>query len=266
MDRLDVAKEMGADPALRPMGFELDAGNLGSGYVRPVSRNRSRPQSGLPLAMRAGEPLTVEMSASRQVRLKIKRAMDVLFAGLALVALLPLLIIVALVIKITSPGPALFRQAREGLNGKPFGIYKFRTMDMATCDQSGVAQTVEGDTRVTPFGRLLRRTSIDELPQLFNVLQGDMTLVGPRPHVAGMRAGGMSYRDLVPYYDLRLDMVPGLTGWAQVNGLRGPTVDAGRARARVDHDIAYIQNFSIWLDLRIMVMTVAREFLRGTGD
>ena len=266
MDRLDVAKEMGADPALAPMGFELDAGNRGSSYGRPVSRNRTRLQSGLPLTMRAGEPLAVEISLSRRARLKLKRAMDVVFAGLALVGLLPLLLLVALIIKLTSPGPALFRQAREGLNGKPFGIYKFRSMDMAACDQSGVVQTVEGDARVTPFGKLLRRTSIDELPQLLNVLQGDMSLVGPRPHVAGMRAGGMAYRDLVPYYDLRLDMVPGLTGWAQVNGLRGPTVDATRARARVDHDIAYIQNFSLWLDLRIMVMTVAREFLRGTGD
>ena len=264
MDSLDVAEDLGAGSAIRPLGHDADA--IVVGQVRSFPRARALLQSGLPIEMRAGEPVAVEMSPSRLAKLRMKRAMDVVISGLALFALLPLFAIVAMIIKVTSPGPVLFRQDRQGLRGELFGIYKFRSMDLAACDITGVEQTVQGDARVTPFGRLLRRTSIDELPQLLNVLRGDMSLVGPRPHVAGMRAGGMNYHDLVPYYYSRLDMVPGLTGWAQVNGLRGPTVDAARARARVDHDIAYIQNFSLWLDVKIMVMTITREFLRGSGD
>jgi lipopolysaccharide/colanic/teichoic acid biosynthesis glycosyltransferase len=139
-------------------------------------------------------------------------------------------------------------------------------MDVSRQDSSGVAQTVADDERVSRLGSFLRRTSLDELPQLFNVLFGDMSLVGPRPHAVGMLAGGAQlYEELVPYYFERNRAVPGLTGWAQVNGLRGPTVDPLIAFSRVDHDLAYIENASIGLDLKILLMTAQREFLRGTG-
>lgn len=219
--------------------------------------------SGLPVDWAQSAP---EDGVHTRVHLALKRGVDVVGSLAGLVFLAPLLLIVAVAIKVTSPGPILFRQSREGLNGQSFEALKFRSMRTDLCDSSGVAQTQANDPRVTPVGRFIRKTSIDELPQLFNVLVGDMSLVGPRPHVGNMLAGGRLYRELVPYYDRRLAMRPGITGWAQANGLRGPTQDARLARARVDHDIAYIQNFSIWLDFKIIAMTILREFVTGSGD
>jgi lipopolysaccharide/colanic/teichoic acid biosynthesis glycosyltransferase len=243
------------------------AGALGGDVESRISARGERVswQNGLAMRLpRRGQPLFVA-SARRTRHLIAKRVFDVLASAGALIALMPFFIILAVLIKTTSKGPVLFRQEREGRWGKPFMAYKFRSMKTEECDLSGVAQTVKDDPRVTAIGRLIRRTSIDELPQLLNVLAGDMSLVGPRPHVAGMRAGGMGYKELVPYYDERLEMVPGLTGWAQVNGLRGPTDRADRARARVDHDLAYIQNFSFWLDLYIIGQTIRYEFVGGSG-
>lgn len=201
-----------------------------------------------------------------RANLALKRLLDIVGALMGLIALAPLLMFVAIAIKVTSPGPVFFRQAREGLDGRMFEALKFRSMRIESCDLSGVAQTQDNDPRVTPVGRFIRRTSIDELPQLINVLVGDMSLVGPRPHVAGMMAGGQLYRELVPYYDDRLAMAPGITGWAQANGFRGSTRDRRMARERVDHDLAYIQNFSVWLDLKIIARTVVREFFTGSGN
>lgn len=194
-----------------------------------------------------------------------KRVLDVLLSALAIVALSPLLAVVAIAIRLTSPGQVLFRQQRIGLGGQAFEVLKFRTMSAERCDTTGVSQTVVGDSRVTPLGRFLRATSIDELPQLFNILLGDMSIVGPRPMVEGQLAAGRNYRELVPYYDFRFTMKPGLTGWAQCHGLRGPTDDADRAIARIEYDCAYIQNFSLWLDIRVIWQTVVREFVTGTG-
>lgn len=245
----DTSKAAGSAPRSRP---------------RHIARWRE-PQSGLPYYWAESQPGVFESSRGRQAQLKLKRAFDVVVAGLALLFLLPFFVLIGAAVKLTSPGPVLFSQSREGMHGRSFNALKFRTMRTELCDASGVAQTVAGDPRVTPTGRFLRRTSIDELPQLINVLRGEMSLVGPRPHVRGMRAGGMNYRELVPYYDRRLEMLPGITGWAQANGLRGSTDDAAAARARVDHDIAYIQNFSLLLDIKIILLTMRREFLGGSG-
>ena len=219
------------------------------------------------LALRWGPdgPLLPQLTARRRRALAAKRAADIAITLLALLALGPLLLLVALGIRLTSRGPALFRQERLGRGGRSFSMWKFRTMHVERCDPSGVAQTRPADGRVTALGRLLRRTSIDELPQLFNVLAGDMAIIGPRPHVPGMRAAGRDYQALVPYYHLRWQMRPGLSGWAQAHGLRGPTGDAAQARARIDHDIAYIQNTSLGLDLRIIWLTLRHEFLTGNG-
>lgn len=195
-----------------------------------------------------------------------KRVFDVTAASAALVFLAPLMLFVALAIRLESNGPVLFGQEREGKNKVPFRALKFRSMEYRQCDTSGVRQTMRDDPRVTRVGRFLRRTSIDELPQLINIIRGHMSLVGPRPHVPGMLAAGREYRDLVVYYDLRLLVRPGLTGWAQANGFRGPTTNPGLARARIDHDLAYIQNFSFWLDLKIILLTIGREFILGSGD
>ncbi len=222
-------------------------------------------QSGLPLDLGDRWGSSVTLPSGVEGQLVLKRMFDVLFAVAAILALLPLLCIVAVLVKITSPGPVLFRQIREGLDGKPFEALKFRSMRSETGDASGIQQTVVNDDRVTPLGRFLRRTSIDELPQLLNVLKGDMSVVGPRPHVPGMKAAGRLYRDLVPYYDARLKMRPGITGWAQANGLRGMTQEVSTARARVDHDLAYIQNYSFLLDIKIILLTAQKEFLSGSG-
>lgn len=222
--------------------------------------------SGLPVFWRGKTPVTGKAEQSASLQLGLKRALDIAAAISLLIFLFPLLVFVAVAIKISDPGPVLFRQPRMGLNGEKFGIFKFRTMRVAQCSVEGVQQTQLNDPRISPLGGFLRRTSIDELPQFINVLLGHMSMVGPRPHVAGQLAGGQPYKDVVPYYDDRLRVRPGITGWAQINGLRGSTEDTEMARARVDHDLAYIQNLSVSLDIKILFLTVKREFLTGHGN
>ncbi len=201
----------------------------------------------------------------RRIHFAIKRAMDVALSLVALLALSPLLIGVALMVRVTSRGPAFFSQLRWGKDGRTIRVYKFRSMYVDRCDITGVSQTTENDPRVTPLGRILRRTSIDELPQLFNVLRGDMSLVGPRCHAIGMKAAGMLYEELVPHYHLRHTVRPGITGLAQVRGFRGPTDVASVSRARIAYDLQYIRAFSIWLDVKIIALTVWTELRGGKG-
>lgn len=222
--------------------------------------------NGLPLRWRDGLPLLPGPSVSRELYLLTKRGVDVAMSISALIMLAPLLLAIMLAIRLSDPGPVFFRQVRTGQGGRPFLLYKFRTMRADCCDDSGVEQTRDADARVTRFGQWLRQTSLDELPQLINILRGEMSIVGPRPHVPGQLAAGVPYRELVAYYDLRTAMRPGLTGWAQANGYRGPTTDAALARARVDHDLAYLQNASLLLDLRIVVATAIDEFIGGSGS
>lgn len=198
-------------------------------------------------------------------QLAVKRAIDIALSGLALFVLAPLLLLVAVAVKATSPGPVFFVQQRPGKGGELFPMLKFRTMYNHLGDRSGLQQTVKNDQRITRIGAFLRKTSIDELPQLFNILLGHMSIIGPRPHPVKMIAGGMDYEVLVPYYRKRWAMRPGLSGWAQVNGLRGPTDQSDVAISRIQHDLAYIQNFSVLLDVKIIVATVWREFVSGSG-
>ena len=187
-----------------------------------------------------------------------KRFLDLTGAGLALVALLPLLAAVALAIKLDSPGPVLFRQKRCGFNGRSFAIYKFRTMFVLE-DGPSIIQAESVDSRVTRIGKWLRRTSIDELPQLLNVLDGSMSLVGPRPHAV---AHDNQFDKVVRKYALRRRVKPGLTGWAQINGCRGPTPTTASIERRVEYDLWYIDNWSVRLDLTILLQTPI-EVLRG---
>ena len=170
--------------------------------------------------------------------------------------LLPMMGLIALAIRIDSKGPLLFVQERFAFNNKVFHVYKFRTMRSDAADPSGARHTVPNDTRVTRVGRILRWLSLDELPQLINVIRGEMSIVGPRPHVVAMRAGDKLYYEAVGDYFARHRVKPGITGWAQVHGLRGEIGDLLQARERVAYDLEYIDNWSIWLDFKILLMTV----------
>lgn len=191
--------------------------------------------------------------------------MDILISGSSLVILLPLFVLIAVLIKIESAGPVFFTQLRWGMGGRKIRIYKFRSMRSELCDPTGVQQTVQNDPRITPFGAFLRKSNFDELPQLLNVLKGDMSLVGPRCHAIGQIAAGLQYEELVPNYHERHKMRPGITGLAQMRGLRGPTVSPAKSRARIACDIHYVNNFSLLLDLKIAFGTLRNEVFRGSG-
>lgn len=182
----------------------------------------------------------------------VKRAFDIVVASFMLVFFGPLLLLFALLIRVTSPGPILFRQARGGLNGRVFTIYKFRSM---RCQENGadVVQAARDDDRTTAVGRFIRKTSIDELPQLLNILKGDMSLVGPRPHA---QAHDVHYGALVAGYARRFQARPGLTGLAQIKGLRGATSEIESMAERVEADVAYIEGWSFGRDIKIMLLTI----------
>jgi Undecaprenyl-phosphate glucose phosphotransferase len=182
----------------------------------------------------------------------LKRTFDLLLAGMALVLAAPVMVVCAIGVKLSSPGPVLFQQRRYGLHGEEMNVYKFRSM---TCCEDGptVAQAKKDDPRTTRFGSFLRKSSLDELPQLFNVIQGKMSLVGPRPHAV---AHNEQYRKIISGYMIRHKVRPGITGWAQVNGFRGETDTVEKMSGRVRLDIEYLNNWSLWLDIKILVRTV----------
>ncbi|WP_218079550.1 undecaprenyl-phosphate glucose phosphotransferase [Anthocerotibacter panamensis] len=181
----------------------------------------------------------------------IKRLSDIVLASMILVAIAPLMLLIALGVKLSSPGPVFFRQRRYGLNGQEILVYKFRSMTVAE-DGAKIVQAKQNDQRVTPFGALLRRTSLDELPQFINVLQGSMSIVGPRPHAV---AHNEQYRKLIRGYMLRHKVKPGITGWAQVNGYRGETDTLEKMQSRVEYDLHYVNTWSLSLDLKIILRT-----------
>jgi Undecaprenyl-phosphate glucose phosphotransferase len=181
---------------------------------------------------------------------------DMVLAALLLLLLAPAMALIALMIKLDSRGPVLFAQERFGFNNNVIRVFKFRTMYIDRGDISGAKRTVQNDSRVTRVGRVLRAFSFDELPQLFNVLRGDMSLIGPRPHATAMKAGDRLYGDAIEEYAQRHRVKPGITGWAQVNGCRGEIDTVEKARARVEHDLFYIENWSLWLDLKTLALTL----------
>ena len=191
-------------------------------------------------------------------RTLLKRAQDLVLATAGLVVAAPVLLAVAVAVKLDSPGPVLFRQRRHGFNNETITVLKFRSMRTDAADATAFRQVSMNDDRVTRVGRFIRKTSLDELPQLWNVLRGEMSLVGPRPHAIGMRTAGEESARLVAEYAWRHRMKPGITGWAQINGSRGAVDTAESVRRRVALDIAYIERQSFWFDLYIMVMTLPR--------
>jgi putative colanic acid biosynthesis UDP-glucose lipid carrier transferase len=186
----------------------------------------------------------------------VKRVSDLVLASAILALIAPLLVVLAIGVKLSSPGPVIFRQRRSGLDGEEIVVYKFRSMRTME-DGAQVRQATRGDPRITPFGAFLRRTSLDELPQFINVLQGRMSIVGPRPHAL---AHNEMYRELVKAYMVRHKVRPGITGWAQINGLRGETDTIDKMKARVEYDLQYLRNWSLRLDLQIVARTVKLVF------
>ena len=184
-----------------------------------------------------------------------KRAFDLVTASVALVLLAPVMVAVAAAVRLDSPGPILFRQLRHGFNNRPVGVLKFRSMHADRCDPTAVKAVRRDDDRVTRVGRFIRRTSLDELPQLFNVLAGDLSMVGPRPHAMTARTGDILFDEVATTYSARHRVKPGITGWAQINGWRGEMNTAEKITERVRHDLYYIENWSLWLDIRILLRT-----------
>jgi undecaprenyl-phosphate glucose phosphotransferase len=184
-----------------------------------------------------------------------KSLLDRIMALVALLLLCPLMLAIAIGVKLSSPGPVLFRQRRHGRGGRQFWMLKFRSMRAHEERDGAIAQATRGDSRITPFGAFLRRSSLDELPQLFNVLSGSMSLVGPRPHAAQHNT---YYERLIQHYMQRHYVKPGITGWAQVNGYRGETPELRTMKKRVQYDLDYIRRWSQWLDFKIIVLTAFR--------
>ena len=245
-----ISQPISAQPRIRQLIDELQDTTasvyfLPDVYVFDLMQARFDNVGGMPVIAICETPFTGLNSM-------IKRASDIVLGSLILVALAPLMLAIAVAVKCTSPGPVLFRQRRYGLYGEEILVYKFRSMRVLD-DGSTIVQARRDDPRVTPIGRFLRRTSLDELPQFVNVLQGSMSIVGPRPHAV---AHNEQYRKLIKGYMLRHKVKPGITGWAQVNGLRGETATLERMEARIQFDLDYLRNWSVWLDLWIILKTI----------
>ena len=206
---------------------------------------------GIPMLDLSASPITGD------VRL-LKAVQDYLLGALILLLVSPLMLAIALAVKLTSSGPVLYRQRRLGWNGEEIWVYKFRSMVVHAEPQGQVTQAQKADARITPLGAFLRRTSLDELPQFINVLQGRMSIVGPRPHAL---AHNEHYKELVPGYMLRHKVKPGITGWAQIHGFRGETDTLEKMEKRVEYDLYYVENLSIWMDLKIILATVVKGFV-----
>ncbi|MBO0212795.1 undecaprenyl-phosphate glucose phosphotransferase [Vibrio sp. Vb2880] len=191
----------------------------------------------------------------------IKRIEDIVIGSMIALLISPVLIAVSVGVKLSSPGPVLFKQDRYGLGGKKIKVWKFRSMKVMEND-AVVTQATKNDPRVTKFGAFIRRTSLDELPQFLNVLQGSMSIVGPRPHAV---AHNEQYRKIVDNYMIRHKIKPGITGWAQINGYRGETETVDKMEKRVRYDIQYMQNWSLWLDIKIIFLTVFKGFVSETA-
>jgi len=231
--------------ALTPVRIRLSPDLVGFAYL-------DKPQAllgGLPVLTLFDRPISGLDQGLKWIE-------DQLLAWGLVIALSPVLAAIAVAIKLDSSGPIFFTQEREGFNDRRFRVFKFRSMSVDGCDTDDIRQATEADPRVTRVGAFLRRSSLDELPQLFNVISGDMSLVGPRPHAPSTKAGQRLFREVVSTYASRHRVKPGITGWAQVNGWRGPTDTDEKLEKRLEHDLYYIDNWSVTFDFRILVRTL----------
>lgn len=249
-----ITLPLGTQPRILALQEKLQ-GTTASLYFVPdvfgisIIQGRLRDLNGVPVVGICETPFT----GTNEL---VKRLSDLLLASLILLLVSPLLLAIAIGVKLSSPGPVIFKQRRNGLDGEEIIVYKFRSM-RAQEDGAVVPQATREDPRTTRFGAFIRRTSLDELPQFINVLQGRMSIVGPRPHAV---AHNEQYRQLIKAYMVRHKVKPGITGWAQVNGLRGETDTLGKMKARVEYDLEYLRNWSLGLDLQIIARTVKLMF------
>lgn len=218
-------------------------------YYNFISTNPyTEDLDGLPVINIRNVPLTNTMNRI------IKRGMDIIGSIIALILFSPIMLVVAILVKRSSPGPILFTQERIGLGNQPFKMYKFRSMGVQDPKKEAKQWTTKNDARVTPVGKIIRKTSLDELPQFWNVLKGDMSLIGPRPERPLFVE---KFKEEIPRYMIKHQVRPGITGWAQVNGFRGDT----SIRGRIEHDLYYIENWSLGLDIKILFLTVFKGFV-----
>lgn len=254
VDIVFLGLDMAENPVVRELMEELQD-STASIYFIPDSKLFGVP--GVQVTEMVGVPLLVVAETPfLGISHAIKRFMDIVISSCLLIALSPVLIGVAIAVKLSSPGPVVFRQKRYGVGGKEIDVYKFRSMRVGP-PSAQVKQATLNDDRITAVGRFIRKSSMDELPQFVNVLQGTMSIVGPRPHAVQHNE---LYRKLIPGYMLRHKVKPGITGWAQVNGLRGETETIEKMRRRIQHDLVYISHWSVSFDVRIILRTAMLVF------
>ncbi|MFH2502130.1 undecaprenyl-phosphate glucose phosphotransferase [Klebsiella indica] len=215
-----------------------------------ILQSRTEEINGIPVVPLFDTPLS-------GINMVVKRLEDIVLSSIIILLISPVLAFISIIIKTTSPGPILFKQNRYGIDGKPIKVWKFRSMKVME-DGQDVIQATKGDSRITPVGRILRSTSLDELPQFFNVFCGEMSIVGPRPHAV---AHNELYRSQIQGYMLRHKVKPGITGWAQINGWRGETDTLEKMEKRIEYDLEYIRNWSLWFDLKIVFLTIFKGFV-----
>ena len=255
IDKVYITMTMGAQARLQELIKGLSDTTV-SVYIIPdvfmfeLLHARSESLNGLPSISIFDSPMDGAWSM-------VKRAEDIVLSSLILAMIALPLLLISIAIKLTSPGPVLFRQRRYGLDGRAIMVWKFRSMSVQE-NGAVVTQATRNDSRITPLGAFLRRTSLDELPQFFNVLRGEMSIVGPRPHAV---AHNEQYRKQVSGYMLRHKVKPGITGWAQINGWRGETDTLDKMQKRVEFDLQYIEHWSVWLDLKIILLTLFKGFV-----
>ena len=261
-DIVYLGLDMAENPEVRDLMEALQDSTVSIYYI-PDTKLFGVP--GIQVTEMAGVPLLVVAETPfLGLSLALKRLMDIVISLILLIALAPVLLGVALAVKMSSPGPVLFRQQRYGIGGKEIAVYKFRSMRLQSPDEAAlVRQATQNDDRITRVGRFIRKTSLDELPQFINVLQGSMSIVGPRPHAVQHNE---LYRKLIPGYMLRHKVKPGITGWAQVNGLRGETDTVDKMRRRIQHDLIYISHWSVSFDVRIIIRTAMLVFRDANAD
>lgn len=259
LDRIYIAMRMADEVKLRDLVSKLTDTTcsvmlIPDLFTFNILQSHTEEVNGIPIVPLFDTPMN-------GINMVLKRLEDIFISSIIILFISPILMLIALSVKLSSPGPVLFRQTRYGMDGKPIKVWKFRSMSVME-NGSIVTQATKNDIRITEVGKFLRRTSLDELPQFFNVLCGGMSIVGPRPHAV---AHNEQYRNLIEGYMLRHKVKPGITGWAQINGWRGETDTLEKMQKRVEFDLEYIREWSLFLDLKIIFLTVFKGFINKSA-